>query len=193
MSSAEIAAELARLDAEDAQIQRRLDHLEVARELLPLTSAATNANPLQHFAECHMPAANALMHLRRSEDQLPMQMHAAAPMQMHAAAPMQMHASAPMQMHAAAPVENIRLVQRDEPRQRILNKISRQELQDICYENNISPVGLKKELSDIICRTFPPGVGVGLIEAKLLARGKSGGKSHRRKSRHRRRKTNRAH
>ena len=169
LSPAELAAELARLDAEHAHIQRRLDHLEVARELLPLTSAATKANPIPHFAEYHMPAANALMHLRRSEDQLP------------------------MQMHAAAPVENIRLVQRDEPRQRILSKISRQELQDICYANSISSIGTKKELSDRICRTFPHGVGVGLIEAKLLARGKSGGKSHRRKSRHRRRKTNRAH
>ena len=175
LSPAEIAAELARLDAEDAQIQRRLDHLEVARELLPLTSAATNANPIPHFAEHHMPAANALMHLRRSEDQLPMQMHAAAPMQMPASA-----------IHA-------RLVQRVGPTQRTFNAISLAKLQAICNENGISPIGTKKELSDRICQTFPRGVE--LIETKLASRTSAphGGKSHRRKSRHRRRKTNRAH
>ena len=177
LSPAEIAAELARLDAEYAQIQRRLDHLEVARELLPLTSAATNANPIPHFAESHMPAANALMHLRRS-DQLPMQM------QMPASAPMQMPASA---IHA-------RLVQRVGPTQRTFAAIHLDEFQAICNENSISSIGTKKELSDRICQTFGPR-GVVLIDDKLESRTSAprGGKSHRRKSRHRRRKTNRAH
>lgn len=173
LSPAEIAAELARLDAEDAQIQRRLNHLEVARELLPLTNAATNANPIPHYAEYQMQASHALNSMKRSE------------------LPMQMHASAPMQMHAAAPV--IRLVQRNTLTQRALEGILLRELQAICNENGISSFGTKKELSDRLCQRFPLNFVYELIDAKLLARGKSGGKSHRRKSRHRRRKTSRAH
>jgi hypothetical protein len=143
--------------------------------LSPLINVATKASPIPHYAEYQMQASHALNSMKRSE------------------LPMQSAASAPMQMSTAAPVENIRLVQRDEPRERILSKISRQELEDICIEHNILSSGTKKELSDRICKTLPRGMGVGLIEAKLLARGKRGGKSHRRKSRHRRRKTSRAH
>ena len=122
-----------------------------------------------------MPAANALMHLRRS-DQLPMQM------QMPASAPMQMPASA---IHA-------RLVQPIRPRQRTLAAIKLEELQAICMENRIPTTGTKQDLSDRICQTFGQH-GVTLIENKLAERPSTGGKSHRRKSRHRHRKTNRAH
>jgi hypothetical protein len=174
-ANAAIAAELADLDAEHAQIQRRLDHLTGLLDLSTLTRAATGENPFPHYAEYHMPAANALMHLSRS-DQLPMQM------QMPASAPMQMPASA---IHA-------RLVQPTEPRQRTLDAIKLNELQEICRENGISTTGTKKELSDRICHEFGTR-GVTLIETKLAERPSTGGKSHRRKSRHRHRKTNRAH
>ena len=167
-ANAAIAAELADLDAEHAQIQRRLDHLKGLLDLSTLTHAATTvANPTPHYADYHMPAANALMHLRRS-DQLPMQM--------------QMPASA---IHA-------RLVQPIRPRQRTLAAIKLEELQAICMENRIPTTGTKQDLSDRICQTFGQH-GVTLIENKLAERPSTGGKSHRRKSRHRHRKTNRAH
>ena len=157
-----------------AKTEELVRRSEMEDSLFPLINVATKASPIPHYAEYQMQASHALNSMKRSE------------------LPMQSAASAPMQMSAAAPVENIRLVQRNEPRQRILNKISRQELEDICIEHNISTSGTKKDLSDRICETLPRGMGVALIEYIVQNR-KNGGKSHRRKSRHRRRKTSRAH
>jgi hypothetical protein len=65
-NDAAIAAELARLDAEHARIQSRLDHLEGSRNLNTLTRAATiDRFPLPyHAGDDHMSAASAIAGLR---------------------------------------------------------------------------------------------------------------------------------
>jgi hypothetical protein len=65
-NDAAIAAELARLDAEHASIQARLDHLEGLRNLNTLTRVATTDRfPVPyHAGDDHMPAASAITDLR---------------------------------------------------------------------------------------------------------------------------------
>ena len=65
-NDAAIAAELARLDAEHARIQERLDHLKGLRNLNTLTRAATTDRfPLPyHAGDDHMSAASAIAGLR---------------------------------------------------------------------------------------------------------------------------------
>jgi hypothetical protein len=65
-NDAAIAAELARLDAEHASIQARLDHLEGLRDLNTLTRVATTDRfPVPyHAGDDHMPAASAITDLR---------------------------------------------------------------------------------------------------------------------------------
>jgi hypothetical protein len=149
-----------------AKTEELVRRSEMEDSLSPLINVATKASPIPHYAEYQMQASHALNSMKRSE--------------------------LPMQSAASAPIVNARLVQPDKPRQRILENILHSELEDICIKHNIPPSGTKKELSDRICETLPRGIGVAFIEEKVHNR-KKGGKSHRRKSRHRRRKTSRAH